>query len=126
MAKTVVLVGALGEPTFEPDISRSTVAAAGGGDLEHFRVGEHKDEAMKAMASGLAHVVRQLYDMGKLDGIIGMGGRFDHGRHDRRGRGIDAGRSARARAANRGSGTIGAARTCSSFATAAASTSQSK
>jgi uncharacterized protein (UPF0261 family) len=66
--------GVLGEPAFEPDISRSTVAAAGGGDLEHFRAGEHKDEAMKVMATGLAVIVRQLYDTGKLDGIIGMGG----------------------------------------------------
>ncbi len=73
--KTIVVdFGVLGEPAFKPDISRSTVAAAGGGDLEHFRFGEHKDEAMKAMAAGLAHVVRQLYDAGKLDGILGMGG----------------------------------------------------
>ncbi len=73
--KTLVVdFGVLGEPTFEPDISRSTVAAAGGGDLERFRFGEHKDEAMKVMATGLAMIVRQLYDTGQLDGIIGMGG----------------------------------------------------
>jgi uncharacterized protein (UPF0261 family) len=73
--KTIVVdFGVLGEPAFEPDISRSTVASAGGGDLERFRFGEHKDEAMKAMATGLAVIVRQLYDTGKLDGIIGMGG----------------------------------------------------
>jgi len=73
--KTIVVdFGVLGEPAFAPDISRRTVAAAGGGDLERFRFGEHKDEALAAMADGLAHVVRQLYDSGKLDGIIGMGG----------------------------------------------------
>ncbi len=73
--KTIVVdFGVLGEPAFEPDISRSTVAAAGGGDLERFRFGEHKDEAMKAMATGLAVIVRQLYDAGKLDGILSMGG----------------------------------------------------
>src|SRR5512136_1365295 len=73
--KTIVVdFGVLGEPAFKPDISRGTVAAAGGGDLEYFRFGEHKDEAMKVMAAGLAHVVRQLYDAGQLDGIIGMGG----------------------------------------------------
>ena len=73
--KTIVVdFGVLGEPTFEPDISRRTVAAAGGGDLERFRFGEHKDEAMKVMAAGLAVIVRQLYDSGKLDGIISMGG----------------------------------------------------
>jgi uncharacterized protein (UPF0261 family) len=70
----VVDFGVLGEPAFEPDISRSVVAAAGGGDLERFRFGEHKDEAMKVMAAGLAVIVRQLYDSGKLDGIVSMGG----------------------------------------------------
>jgi len=73
--KTIVVdFGVLDEPAFKPDISRRTVAAAGGGDLERFRLGEHKDEAMKVMADGLAHVVRQLHDAGKLDGILGMGG----------------------------------------------------
>jgi len=73
--KTVVVdFGVLGEPAFEPDIRRTTVAAAGGGDLERFRFGEHKDEALQAMSDGLAHVVRQLYDAGKLDGVIGLGG----------------------------------------------------
>jgi uncharacterized protein (UPF0261 family) len=73
--KTIVVdFGVLGEPAFKPDISRETVAAAGGGDLVRFRFGEHKDEAMQVMALGLAQVVRQLYDTGKLDGIIGMGG----------------------------------------------------
>jgi uncharacterized protein (UPF0261 family) len=73
--KTIVVdFGVLGEPSFEPDISRSVVAAAGGGDLERFRFGEHKDEAMKVMATGLAVIVRQLYDSGKLDGILSMGG----------------------------------------------------
>jgi uncharacterized protein (UPF0261 family) len=73
--KTIVVdFGVLGEPAFEPDISRNMVAAAGGGELERFRFGEHKDEAMKVMAAGLAVIVRQLYDSGKLDGILGMGG----------------------------------------------------
>jgi uncharacterized protein (UPF0261 family) len=50
------------------------VAAAGGGELAHLRSGEHKDEAMRVMASGLAVIVRQLYDTGQLDGIISLGG----------------------------------------------------
>jgi uncharacterized protein (UPF0261 family) len=73
--KTIVVdFGVLGEPAFAPDISRSTVAAAGGGDLERFRFGEHKVEALQAMSDGLTHVVGQLYEAGKLDGILGMGG----------------------------------------------------
>lgn len=70
----VVDFGVIGEPAFAPDISRSEVAAAGGGDLTVLADGKHKDEAMRVMAAGLANVVRRLYDEGRLDGILGMGG----------------------------------------------------
>ena len=70
----VVDFGVLGEPVFEPDIGRDEVAKAGGGDIAFLRTGEHKDEAMKTMAAGMAVIVRKLYDEGKLDGILGMGG----------------------------------------------------
>jgi uncharacterized protein (UPF0261 family) len=46
----------------------------GGGNLERLRSGEHKDEAMATMAAGLTAVVRRLYQEGRLDGILGMGG----------------------------------------------------
>jgi uncharacterized protein (UPF0261 family) len=74
LSTLVIDFGVLGEPAFKPDISREAVVAAGGGDLALYRYGEHKDEAMRVMANGLAVVVRQLYDVGKLDGILGMGG----------------------------------------------------
>jgi len=74
LATRVVDFGVLGEPVFEPDIPREQVSQAGGGDLAFLRSGDHKDEAMKVMASGLAEVVRGLYEDKKLDGIIGMGG----------------------------------------------------
>ena len=70
----VVDFGVLGEPAFEPDIGRDQVAKAGGGDLALLRQGEHKDEAMQTMATGVAVIVRRLYDEGKLDGVLGMGG----------------------------------------------------
>jgi len=70
----VIDFGVMGEPVFAPDITRQEVAKAGGGDLAILASGEHKDEAMRIMAAGLAVVVRQLFDEGKLDGIIGMGG----------------------------------------------------
>jgi uncharacterized protein (UPF0261 family) len=73
--KTLVVdFGVLGEPALEPDIGREEVAKAGGGDLAYLRSGQHKDEAMKTMATGMAVIVRQLYDEGKLDGILSMGG----------------------------------------------------
>ena len=66
--------GVLGEPAFKPDIDRTEVARAGGGDLGQLNSGEHKDKAMQVMATGLAVVVRRLYDQGRLQGILGMGG----------------------------------------------------
>lgn len=70
----VVDFGVMGVPAFEPDVTREAVVAAAGGDLSYLASGDHKDEAMQTMAKGLAVVVRRLYDEGKLDGIIGMGG----------------------------------------------------
>jgi uncharacterized protein (UPF0261 family) len=74
-AQTLVVdFGVLGEPTFQPDIGRAEVARAGGGDLAQLKDGEHKDLAMRTMAAGLAEIVRRLYEEGRLDGILGMGG----------------------------------------------------
>ena len=70
----VIDFGVMGEPTFAPDVTRQEVAKAGGGDLAFLASGDHKDEAMRVMAAGLAVVVRRLFDQGRLDGIIGMGG----------------------------------------------------
>jgi uncharacterized protein (UPF0261 family) len=70
----VIDFGVMGEPAFTPDISRQEVAKAGGGDLASLASGGQKDEAMRVMAAGLAVTVRRLFDEGRLDGIIGMGG----------------------------------------------------
>lgn len=70
----VVDFGVMGVPAFPPDIDRAEVARAGGGDLAQWATGDHKDAAMEVMATGLAVVVRRLFDAGKLDGIISMGG----------------------------------------------------
>ena len=74
LATLVVDFGVLGQPGFEPDISREDVAKKGGHEISEFADGKHKDEAMKTMAMGLEEIVIQLYEDGKLDGIIGMGG----------------------------------------------------
>jgi uncharacterized protein (UPF0261 family) len=70
----VIDIGVMGEPALEPDVKRDAVAEAGGGDLAYLASGEHKDEAMRVMAAGLAVVVRGLFDEGVVDGILGMGG----------------------------------------------------
>ena len=70
----VVDFGVMGQPAFEPDVSRTEVASAGGGDLAYLASGTHKDEAMRTMAQGLASVVESLYREGRFDGVLGMGG----------------------------------------------------
>jgi len=73
--KTLVVdFGVMGKPDFSPDIPREDVAREGGGDLAELSTGHHKDEAMRVMAAGLRVVVSRLYEQGKLDGILGMGG----------------------------------------------------
>ena len=66
--------GVMGQPAFEPDVSRAEVASAAGGDLAYLASGTHKDEAMRTMAQGLASVVARLYTEGRFDGVLGMGG----------------------------------------------------
>lgn len=70
----VIDFGVIGPPAFVPDVSRETVAAAGGAELAALVQGGQKDEAMRVMAAGLAAVVRELYEDGRLQGILGMGG----------------------------------------------------
>lgn len=74
LATLVVDFGVMGKPALAADVTREEVCAAGGGDLAHLASGGHKDEAMAAMARGLAAVVSRLHGEGRLDGIIGMGG----------------------------------------------------
>lgn len=74
LATLVVDFGVMGPPAFRPDIGREEVVAAAGGDLARIVSGDHKDEAMQTMAAGLAAVVRKLYDEGRVDGIMSMGG----------------------------------------------------
>jgi uncharacterized protein (UPF0261 family) len=70
-----VNVGVLGTTSlFTVDIEADIVARAADVDLTALRAGRDRGAAMKAMAAGAAVVVRQLYDEGKLAGIIGMGG----------------------------------------------------
>jgi uncharacterized protein (UPF0261 family) len=74
LATILVDFGVMGTAGLAPDIGRGEVAAAGGADLAAIASGEHKDEAMRAMAAGLAAVVTRLHAEGRVDGILSMGG----------------------------------------------------
>jgi uncharacterized protein (UPF0261 family) len=70
----VVDFGVLGDPPFPPDVSADEVARAGGSSLAELRANKDKAATMRIMASGLAAVVKDLYDKGRLGGILGMAG----------------------------------------------------
>jgi uncharacterized protein (UPF0261 family) len=70
----VVNFGVVGDPPFEPDVSADDVARAGGRTLAELRASGDKAAAMQVMQQGLKKVVKDLYDAGRLGGILGMGG----------------------------------------------------
>lgn len=70
----VVDTGVLGKPTFEPNISRERVAQEGGVELEDLVAQRDRGEAMSVMTKGAAKITRDLYEEGKIGGIISMGG----------------------------------------------------
>jgi uncharacterized protein (UPF0261 family) len=70
-----VNTGVLGTTDLFPvAVEADQVARAGGGDLGTLREQKDRGYAMKVMTAGALVVVRSLYDAGRFDGIIGMGG----------------------------------------------------
>ncbi len=61
-------------PTISPDVSRETLAAAGGVDLEGIRQRQDRGEAVTAMASAAALYLSQLVAAGSIQGVISLGG----------------------------------------------------
>ncbi len=73
--KTLLVdVGVLDPPVFEPDISRTQVAQAGGADLDRLLAERDRGRSVQAMASGATIVIRQLYDEGRIQAVISLGG----------------------------------------------------
>jgi len=67
----LVDVGSGGDPLVEPDVGAAEVAAAGGAELAALT---DRGEAVETMARGAEAVVRRLYDEGRLQGILALGG----------------------------------------------------
>jgi len=72
----VILVdaGVQGEPTIEADVSRQEVARAAEADVEELATAGDRGAAVETMARGAAAIVERLYEQGRLDGVVGMGG----------------------------------------------------
>jgi uncharacterized protein (UPF0261 family) len=66
--------GILGEPLFQPDITREQVAAAAGKSLKELLALGEAAKPIEVMAKGCSEIAEGLYAEGKLDGIIAIGG----------------------------------------------------
>ena len=67
-------VGVLGAPGIPSDVSRETIATAGGAELAALVRTQDKARAMEVMTQGAAVVAARLHGEGRIDGIIGIGG----------------------------------------------------
>jgi uncharacterized protein (UPF0261 family) len=70
----VVDVGVLEPPAFAPAVWREEVAAAAGADPAALVRDRDRGAAVTAMARGASVVVRRLYDEGRLDAALALGG----------------------------------------------------
>lgn len=59
---------------FPVDVRAADVADAGGQPLDQLRSARDRGQAMATMSSGAAVLARRMFDDGKFDAIIGMGG----------------------------------------------------
>lgn len=66
--------GILGVPAIEPEFSREQVAEAAGRTLDEIQRAGSRGAAVELMQAGLRTLVRRLYDDGRVDGVLCLGG----------------------------------------------------
>src|SRR4030042_1091341 len=73
--KTFVIdIGVLGKSYIKPDVGREKIAKAGGTDIDELVSKKDRGTAMQVMSKGIASVLPKLYEEGKFDGVISLGG----------------------------------------------------
>jgi uncharacterized protein (UPF0261 family) len=72
----VILIdtGVMGEPGTGPDITAAEVAIIGGSSLDALRAGGDRGEALAIMTQGATSICQRLFDEGRLDGAMALGG----------------------------------------------------
>ncbi|MCC7162757.1 MAG: Tm-1-like ATP-binding domain-containing protein [Anaerolineae bacterium] len=70
----VIDTAVMSEPAFAPDVSAADVAQAGGTALTDLRATADRTQAMQVMTRGIAALARNLYDAGKFDAVLALGG----------------------------------------------------
>jgi uncharacterized protein (UPF0261 family) len=71
---TIIDIGPLGPPGVQPDIDHGEVARHGGWELAVLLKTGARDRIMEIMGKGARKLLSLLYDEGKIDGVIGLGG----------------------------------------------------
>jgi len=74
LATLVIDGGVLDAPAFAPDISRQEVAHAAGHEFADLLAKRDRGQSIAAMAAGATAVVRQLFEQGRIQGLISLGG----------------------------------------------------
>lgn len=73
--RTIVLdAGVNGEPGFPPDIFAEEVAKKGGSTQQELRQKADRGFALDVMSKGAREITGKLYEEGKIDGVISLGG----------------------------------------------------
>jgi uncharacterized protein (UPF0261 family) len=70
----VIDVGTLGEPRLKPDITRMEIAAAAGINLAELVAKQDRGEAVTAMSRGAPILLAKLAAVGRINGVISLGG----------------------------------------------------
>lgn len=70
----IVDTGVLGDPDWQPDISATQVAEAGGVSLDNLRAEKDRGKAVDAMMAGVKKLVPKLYADEQFDGVLSLGG----------------------------------------------------
>jgi uncharacterized protein (UPF0261 family) len=73
-ATLVMDVSGLGEPFFTPDITAEEIARAAGSAIQEVRGFKEAGPAAEIMTSGVRRLVKDLYDTGKFQGVVSVGG----------------------------------------------------
>ena len=66
--------GVLDEPLLKADISRHEIANAAGSSIHALASQRDEGKASEVMAKGLSKIAKDLYEDGKIDGVISIGG----------------------------------------------------
>lgn len=74
VATLVMDLGTIGEPAFPPDITAAQVASHAHASLESIRQRADRGDAVNIMLTGARALTRELFDAGRFQGVLGLGG----------------------------------------------------